>query len=244
MSRADADALVAAVLFVAVGAVAAWSILLPMLWGLFRRRRSSTGSHRGHPVVIVHRPCESCGRYFATTTSAEAESEPRPRKTSARPAAHLTNLAPMPKPHQLPAWTSKFLDMLRRVPNVAAACRAAKVVVQTAYERRESDPGFARAWDEAIQCAVDDLVGEAWRRASFGTERPVFYMGEQCGEVQEYSDGLLMFLLRAHRRGVYGDKSQVEVAGEGGGPLQAVIYLPSNGRDDTPPAGTPGDVAL
>jgi hypothetical protein len=143
----------------------------------------------------------------------------------------------MPKPKQV-AWTDKFLKALAAVPNIAAACRLAKVTRKAAYDRRKADPDFAAAWDEAIDAAVDDLVGEAWRRASFGTERPVFYMGEECGVVQEYSDGLLMFLLKAHRRQVYGDKAQVEVGGPEGGPVQVTFYIPDNGRD-----GTPGDPA-
>ena len=195
-------------------------------------------------MVIVHRPCESCGRYFATTTSAEAESESEAEEDLCptcrppdKPGAHAQAAPAARLDIEVSGCAQASPERRRRLPGGEGRG-------ETAYERRESDPGFARAWDEAIECAVDDLVGEAWRRASFGTERPVFYQGEACGEVTEYSDGLLMFLL-AHRRGVYGDRSQVEVAGpEGGGPLQAVIYLPSNGRDDTPPAGTPGDVAL
>ena len=40
---------------------------------------------------------------------------------------------------------------------------------------------------------------EARRRAVKGTDKPVFQRGEQVGTIREYSDTLLMFLLKANK---------------------------------------------
>jgi hypothetical protein len=39
-----------------------------------------------------------------------------------------------------------------------------------------------------------------------GARRTVFYEGKPCGFVREYSDTLAIFLLKCHRKGVYGDR--------------------------------------
>jgi hypothetical protein len=62
----------------------------------------------------------------------------------------------------------------------------------TAYRHRETDRGFRSAWVGALEDAWDELEVEARRRAKAG------------------SDGLLQFLLRAHRPGTYGDKRRIE----------------------------------
>ena len=43
-------------------------------------------------------------------------------------------------------------------------------------------------------------------RTYHGVEEPVFYQGVQCGAVTEYSDTLLMFLLKARKPEVYRDR--------------------------------------
>jgi hypothetical protein len=60
---------------------------------------------------------------------------------------------------------------------------------------------------------VDTLEAEADRRAAEGTLRPVFYKGEQCGEIREYSDTLLIFRLKALRPEKYRERSNVAVSG-------------------------------
>jgi hypothetical protein len=102
-------------------------------------------------------------------------------------------------------WQRDFLRALRRTGVVRSACRAARVGRSTAYRHRESDPDFADRWDDAIETAVDGMESEARRRAVDGTEKPVFYKGEQCGTIREYSDTLLIFLLKANRPEKYRD---------------------------------------
>ena len=108
------------------------------------------------------------------------------------------------------AWRAKFLAELAKTSNVSAACKAAGVSRSTAYEARDGDEAFASSWDDAIDEATDALEAEARRRAIEGVDRPVFYQGGECGHVREFSDALLMFLLKAHRPKKFRENVQVE----------------------------------
>lgn len=148
-------------------------------------------------------------------------------------------------------WTVDFLASLTLVPNVALACREAGITRKAAYDHRNADPGFAKLWDEALEESTDELVGEAYRRAKDGVRKPVYQGGKKVGEVQEYSDTLAIFLLKCHRRRVYGDRLQADVTAE---TMHTHLYLPDNGRDGNgngaagpggpPPAGPAGAVPL
>ena len=79
------------------------------------------------------------------------------------------------------AWFPLFLASLRNSGNVRAACKAAGISRETAYDNRRSNAVFAQAWAEAIEDACDLLEAAAWVRA------------------RSTSDTLLIFLLKAHR---------------------------------------------
>jgi hypothetical protein len=104
-------------------------------------------------------------------------------------------------------WAPRFLAALVKSPNVSGACRKVKIGRQTAYDRRRTDPEFAAAWDDAVEQSTDELVGEMYRRAKEGVEKPVFHQGAECGRVREYSDAMAIFLAKCHRREVYGDRT-------------------------------------
>lgn len=130
---------------------------------------------------------------------------------------------------------ARFLKELTKRANVSAAARAAMVDRSTPYHWREMDEEFARAWDEAVEVAVDALEGEAWRRAAIGVLEPVFQKGAQVGQIRRYSDTLMITLLKAHRREKYSEKQQLEHTGPGGEALPPAVvnvYLPDNGRGD------------
>ena len=83
------------------------------------------------------------------------------------------------------------------------AANAAGVGRSTAYLWRQEDPEFAAKWDEAVAEEIDRLEDEAFRRAVKGVKRPVYRGGVLVGEITEYSDRLLMFLLKRRRPEVY-----------------------------------------
>lgn len=112
-----------------------------------------------------------------------------------------------------PRTREKFLEHLARTGNVTQSAEASGFTRKTAYKHRREDPEFAAAWDDAFEQATDALESEARRRAYDGVKRPVYQGGELVGYVQEYSDQLMLALLKAHRRGTFGDKQQVEHSG-------------------------------
>ncbi|MBA4049202.1 MAG: terminase [Sphingomonas sp.] len=97
----------------------------------------------------------------------------------------------------------KFLKKLAVTANVSASARAAGISKSALYDHRARHSGFAKAWDEAIGEALDELEQAVIDRAKDGVEKPVFFGGNQIGTVRSYSDALAMFLLRARRPEVY-----------------------------------------
>src|SRR5579883_342376 len=91
--------------------------------------------------------------------------------------------------------------------SVSRAARLAGVPRRTAYDWRAADEAFGKAWDEALERGTDVLEDEAVRRASEGTLRPVFQGGKKVGTVREYSDLLLIFMLKARRPDKYRDSN-------------------------------------
>ena len=122
----------------------------------------------------------------------------------------------------------RFLRSLARHGVVGRAAKTAGIGRTTAYEWRDEDEAFSRAWDAAVEDGTDKLEREAVRRAAEGTLKPVFQGGEQVGEIREFSDTLLIFLLKARRPKVYVDRLRAEVSGPDGGPIptSGVLAVP------------------
>ena len=96
---------------------------------------------------------------------------------------------------------------------IEGACRAAGISRRTASRKRQSDQEFAAAWDEAIEAGTDALEDEAVRRAKDGYLKPVYHNGVKVGEVREYSDTLLIFMLKARRPEKFRDNHHIEHSG-------------------------------
>ncbi len=105
----------------------------------------------------------------------------------------------------LPEWTKRFLKVLAETSNIAAACRAARVDRSTPYHLRERREDFRQAWQDAMDDACDALELEARRRAL------------------ESSDGMLQFLLKAHRPETYRETRDVNLQHSGGLEIREVI---------------------
>jgi len=93
---------------------------------------------------------------------------------------------------------------------VTIAARAAGVSRSGAYKARDADPDFRTKWDETIDGFVDLAEAELYRRAVEGTLKPVFFRGEECGTIREFSDAALIFYLKSRRPGVYRERLQVQ----------------------------------
>jgi len=90
-----------------------------------------------------------------------------------------------------------FLNILAQTGRVAVASRAAGYQNTSFLTKlRRDDEDFAEEWDLALEAAKHVLEEEAVRRATDGVLEPVFYKGVIVGHKPNYSDALLMFILR------------------------------------------------
>lgn len=105
-----------------------------------------------------------------------------------------------------------FLACFREMGVVSRACEAADVGRSTHYGWMDRTPAYKLAVEAAHEDAIDSMVAEGWRRAVKGVRKPVgWYKGVAGGKVREYSDNLLMFLLKGARPETY--RERVEVSG-------------------------------
>lgn len=97
--------------------------------------------------------------------------------------------------------------------NVHQALEGDKNLIRMVYRHRDTDEEFRKQWVKAIETGAQRLEDEALRRAIEGVDEPLMYQGEIATTVKRYSDPLLMFLLRARKPDVYGDKKHVTLEG-------------------------------
>jgi hypothetical protein len=116
-------------------------------------------------------------------------------------------------------WKPAFLDAFAKTGNVSEAAKTAGISRQHAYYARDSDPDYAKAWDDAEQQSHDALEREAFRRAHEGVKDFKVGPDGQFVEMRKYSDTLLIFLLKARRPGKYRENVTVEHTGKDGGPI-------------------------
>lgn len=96
-------------------------------------------------------------------------------------------------------WAPRFIGALMEGMSITNAAHEAGVHITMPYKRRQHDEEFRRSWEEAAVIGTELLEQEAQRRAFHGTIKPVFQKGECVGHVREYSDALMMMLLKARR---------------------------------------------
>ena len=89
---------------------------------------------------------------------------------------------------------------------VAKACEVAGVPRSEHYRWLRRNRRYAARFQEAEEHAIQALETEARRRAMVGIEKPIFYKGQTITHIHSFSDGLLMFLLKAKRPDIYRDR--------------------------------------
>lgn len=109
-----------------------------------------------------------------------------------------------------------FIDTLRETCNVTVAAQTVGINSGTAYRHRKEDPIFAEQWDEALQEGIDLLEQKAHERAFNGVDKGIYHQGMMVGTEKQYSDGLTMFLLKAHRPDKYRERSSIDQNVSGG----------------------------
>lgn len=125
----------------------------------------------------------------------------------------------------LRATQRAFIAAYRECGNITLAAHAARTGRRSHYDWLDEDE-YKTEFEDATEHAADLLIAEARRRAVEGVRRPVLYQGEPARDekgkpvyLHEYSDNLLMFLIKGARPNEYRDNAKVEHTGAGGAPL-------------------------
>jgi hypothetical protein len=108
----------------------------------------------------------------------------------------------------------KFLEKYLKYYMVEPAAKAAGIERSTVYRWLKKDKDFAEKFEQARRDVLTVLEDEAFRRACKGVAEPVFYKGEECGEVQKFSDRLLITLLKAYAPEKYRERTDQKQSGE------------------------------
>ena len=108
-----------------------------------------------------------------------------------------------------------FLESYAQWANITEGCKSAGIGRSTFYVWQEHDLKFAAAVQRAGDMATERLEREAYRRAIEGSPytRTSYWHGEPVGTDSkiEYSDQLMMLLLRARKPDIYREKVDVTV---------------------------------
>lgn len=90
-----------------------------------------------------------------------------------------------------------FLEAFARTGIVLTACQQAEVSRSIVYYWQEHDADFGYRYAQTKPEADDRIRAEIFRRAVTGIKKPIYYQGQKVGELDEYSDNLLMFMAKA-----------------------------------------------
>jgi hypothetical protein len=134
-----------------------------------------------------------------------------------------------------------FLTIFGEVVSVSRAAKKARVHRSTIYDWINKDAAFKIKFEAACQVALGALEDEAVRRAFEGTKKPVYQGGKKVGMLTEYSDTLMIVLLKARAPEKY--KERQELTGKNGTPLnQTVVVKMPDGVNLNLPSNTDGEV--
>lgn len=110
------------------------------------------------------------------------------------------------------AERGKFLGELAEGWSVTRAAELAGIARQRAYELRQADPEFAKAWDDALEVGTDALRDELRRRAVEGWDEDTFDGdGKLVRRVRRLASNDLIAELK-RRDPAYRESAQVQVA--------------------------------
>jgi hypothetical protein len=112
-----------------------------------------------------------------------------------------------------PEKEAEFLAQLSDTANVSVSAKVCGLSRSTVYEWRDSDETFRAAWDAAVQRGTEALIDEAVRRGKDGVTKGIYYQGRRVDDLTEYSDTLLMFMLKARRPELFRDNVHMNHSG-------------------------------
>jgi hypothetical protein len=127
--------------------------------------------------------------------------------------------------NKLPTDEAKklFLELFPDTFTVAETAKRTGICRRTLYLWLETDPEFVKSFEDAKKTAIETLEREARRRAYEGVDKPVFQGGKEVGKVREYSDTLLMFILKKLDPS-YRENAQVNINNNNLVQVKRIIY--------------------
>lgn len=149
----------------------------------------------------------------------QAEQYPRPR-------ALLNSFDERTEDEKQSVFLAEYLE----TGTLSRASKKSMVPLSRVYKWRMLDKNFEAAFQEIVLMQCAQMEDEAYRRAVKGNVRPVYQSGKLVGRLREYSDILLMFLMKKKMPEVYGDQDK-DKDKKHGSDDGTVLILPPNGRD-------------
>ena len=119
-----------------------------------------------------------------------------------------------------------FLMAYAKMGNITSAAEAAEIARRTHYDWCDADQEYVLAFEQAKEAFADMLEREALRRATEGVEHTVYQGGKAVGKRREYSDTLLIFMLKGERAEKYRERTSTELTGAGGKDLRVEFVSP------------------
>jgi hypothetical protein len=139
-----------------------------------------------------------------------------------------------------------FLAAMASTASVLRAAEIAGVDRTNHYLWTKKDPDYAAAFEIARMRGIDALEAEAVRRANEGVAKPIFHGGKRAidvvqnpdgsikrdasgkpigipAAVREYSDTLLIFLLKGRNPAIFGDRFRQEHSGLDGKEMVVIV---------------------
>lgn len=117
-----------------------------------------------------------------------------------------------------------FLAAYAETCSILRAASAAQIDRGSHYRWMRDSEEYREAFLEAKNQAMDALEDEAVRRAKEGVERATTVAGER-EVITEYSDTLLIFLLKGGRPEKYRERGSVELTGKDGSAIKAEVVV-------------------
>ena len=105
-----------------------------------------------------------------------------------------------------------FLASYAHTGRITKAGKACGVGWRNHYNWMAADPVYATAFATAKRMAGDFLEDEAVRRAMEGITKRVYYKGDVVDEVQEFSDLLMIFLLKGAKPDTYREHVDIRLS--------------------------------
>jgi len=113
----------------------------------------------------------------------------------------------------------ELLTLFEDTANITVACKKLRIPRRTHYNWMKEE-GYAKRFDASAKLALGVLEDEANRRATIGVKKNVYYKGLKIDTITEYSDTLLIVLLKALAPEKYKDRVSAEHSGPGGKPIE------------------------